>query len=422
MTDEVQFLLFVFIALQVQIVRHGPLPLYSLAYALGILEDPKWLVECGRRYGYGYGYEGEDRSESESEDVEVELTMEYAGTETGGDPRKLGEGDWDRTMSLHVRREDMERGGSTLESTCGEDWGGGCVDDERRSREYVLIEEGEGEVQSERGSERIADSVVVGDDVDAICETVSRAGDKMSQTQTRDEYVARQTDPTDRPIDLQVDEQQVGLDAELDPKPKYEAALQHLKSMSSWFTFRSNNHNISMSPKRIATQHRQHTDNPPFLNAYTYRPQQDQPTLPSDSHHPDSHSHKEQQSRTDHQHQHQQHTNPSTFQFTPKYQRPPPACPSSPIPDPDEALPFANYFFGRKGLQYYLDLDRDSDEDAYSPLNWVIPEYARGRSTRRSLEDIEPILDRKAKLPLGRRDAPVLTTGTRLVGLEGASE
>lgn len=43
---------------------------------------------------------------------------------------------------------------------------------------------------------------------------------------------------------------------------------------------------------------------------------------------------------------------------------------------------------------------------AYIPLNLKIPAHARARSTRRSLESIGPILDRKAKLPLGPADAP----------------
>lgn len=46
------------------------------------------------------------------------------------------------------------------------------------------------------------------------------------------------------------------------------------------------------------------------------------------------------------------------------------------------------------------------DLDEYVPLNLKIPAHARAKSNRRSLECIEPILDRKAKLPLGPRDAP----------------
>lgn len=46
------------------------------------------------------------------------------------------------------------------------------------------------------------------------------------------------------------------------------------------------------------------------------------------------------------------------------------------------------------------------DPDKYVPLNLKISAYARQKLKRRSLEGIEPISDRKAKLPLGPRDAP----------------
>lgn len=46
------------------------------------------------------------------------------------------------------------------------------------------------------------------------------------------------------------------------------------------------------------------------------------------------------------------------------------------------------------------------DPGEYVPLKLKIPVHAREKLKRRSLEGIERILDRKAKLPLGLRDAP----------------
>lgn len=67
---------------------------------------------------------------------------------------------------------------------------------------------------------------------------------------------------------------------------------------------------------------------------------------------------------------------------------------------PSEDLLGRNFLPGKK------EPGQEESLEEYVPLNLKIPAHARAKSTRRSLEHIEPILDRKAKLPLGPADAP----------------
>ncbi|KAF3394522.1 hypothetical protein F1880_005545 [Penicillium rolfsii] len=68
---------------------------------------------------------------------------------------------------------------------------------------------------------------------------------------------------------------------------------------------------------------------------------------------------------------------------------------------PSKATPGRNFLSGKTKKK----LNREELSE-YAPLNLKIPAHARAKSTRRSLESIEPILDRKAKLPLGPADVP----------------
>lgn len=60
---------------------------------------------------------------------------------------------------------------------------------------------------------------------------------------------------------------------------------------------------------------------------------------------------------------------------------------------------------GRHFLTGMKKAFQEESLEEYVPLNWKIPAHARGKSKRRSLEEISPIVDRKAKLPLGPGDA-----------------
>jgi hypothetical protein len=61
---------------------------------------------------------------------------------------------------------------------------------------------------------------------------------------------------------------------------------------------------------------------------------------------------------------------------------------------------------GRIFLPGKKKASQEESSEKYVPLNLKIPAHARAKSNRRSLESIEPILDREAKLPLGPEDAP----------------
>lgn len=69
--------------------------------------------------------------------------------------------------------------------------------------------------------------------------------------------------------------------------------------------------------------------------------------------------------------------------------------------NPSEETSSRNFLHKKKKL----DQEEWLEEDL--PLNLKVPAHAREKSSRRSLECIEPILDRKAKLPLGPADAPL---------------
>lgn len=61
---------------------------------------------------------------------------------------------------------------------------------------------------------------------------------------------------------------------------------------------------------------------------------------------------------------------------------------------------------GRNFLSEKKKTGQQESLNEYLPLSLIIPAHARAKSSRRSLQCIPPILERKAKLPLGPADSP----------------